>query len=39
MPVIFAICRFAEVTPSALFQLKDKPGMPVFERLFAIFSL
>jgi len=33
MPVIFAICRFAFVTPKARFQLKDSPGMPVLERL------
>lgn len=33
IPVYRAIRRLAVETPSARFQLKDSPGIPVFDRL------
>ena len=36
IPVFLAIRLLAEVTPVALFQLKDKPGIPLFLRLLLI---
>lgn len=38
IPVAFAIFRFADVMPNALFQLKDKPGINFFLAITVILS-
>lgn len=39
IPVAFAILRFTEVTPNALFQLNDRPGIAFLRAIVIFLSL